>query len=208
MTTYPLTFPSLGISKSTFGLARATSSTVSPFTFNQQVYKFSGSRWEGSVTFRPATHAQAANIKAFLAELDGQYGTFTYGDPDAIAKGKLGAGGGTPLVKGGSQTGTTLNIDGCSNNITGWLKKGDYFSLGSGSAQRLYMLVADANTNGSGETTLEFRPALRSSPADNASVEITSPRGVFRLAGNMQDWSSNHVPLYEITISFVEAISE
>ena len=208
MPTYPLTFPTVGIVASTFKLVRAVSTSTSPFTFNQQVYRFGGERWEGSVTFRPMRRTDAGGIQAFLAELRGQYGTFLYGDPDALALGKLGAGGGTPLVKGASQTGNTLIIDGATAAVSNWLMKGDYFSLGTGTDTRLYMLVANVNTNSLGEATLTFEPALRASPADNAAVTITSPRGTFRLAESVAQWSSNYASIYDMSLSFVEAISE
>lgn len=208
MPTYPLAFPAVGIQSSTFGLLTATSSSVSPFTFRQQVYNHTGVRWEGQVTFRPMTHAQAGLIKAFIADLVGQYGTFLYGDPDFLALGARGALGGTPLVKGASQTGTTLNIDGATALVSNWIRAGDYFQLGTGTGARLYMVTQDANSDSSGNVTLNFQPPLRSSPADNAPLTITGAKGVMRLASNKNDWSSNFTPVYDATIGFVEAISE
>lgn len=189
-----------------FRLKRAVSASTSPFTFSQQVYKHQGSCWEGSVQFRPVHRSDAGLIQSFLAELDGQYGTFLYGDPDAIAGGRMGTGGGTPLVAGGSQTGTTLAIDGCTGSVTNWLKKGDYFSIGTGLSSRLYQVTQNADTTSGGATTLNFRPALRSSPADNAALNITTPKGLFRLDSNAADWSSNEVSIYTFNISFVEVI--
>ena len=64
----------------------------------------------------------------FLLSLNGMAGSFLLGDPlGATASGNL---GGTPLVNGANQTGASLSIDGCSNNITNWLKAGDYIQLG------------------------------------------------------------------------------
>jgi len=208
MPTYPLTFPSVGIVNSTFGLVRSTTSNRSPFSFRQQVYDFGGSMWRGDVEFKPMLNSDAASVKAFLADLQGQYGTFLYGDPDYLAVGARGSLGGTPLVNGAGQTGNTLAIDGASLSVTNWIRKGDYFQLGTGTSARLYMITEDANSNGSGEVTLTFQPALRSSPADNQAVTITGAKGLMRLASNTAEWSSNYRPIYGVRISYVEAINE
>jgi len=153
-------------------------------------------------------NSDAASVKAFLADLQGQYGTFLYGDPDYLAVGARGSLGGTPLVNGAGQTGNTLAIDGASLSVTNWIRKGDYFQLGTGTSARLYMITEDANSNGSGEVTLTFQPALRSSPADNQAVTITGAKGLMRLASNTAEWSSNYRPIYGVRISYVEAINE
>jgi hypothetical protein len=207
MPTYPLAFPSVGIVSSSFRLSRAVSASRSPFTFARQAYKHQGAMWSGEVTFRPTTDEQAAELRSFIVELNGKFGTFLYGDPDRLAKGILGVGGGTPLVNGASQTGTSLVVDAAPLSTTDWLKKGDYFQLGTGVDAQLYMLVDDVTSDGSGNATLTFEPSLRSSPSDNDAVTITSPKGLFSLSANDTGWQSNHVPVYEISISFEEVIS-
>lgn len=208
MPTYPLDFPNIPVTTSSFRIISATSSSVSPFTFRQQVYQFPGKRWEGQVKFKPTRGIDAGILKAFLADLQGQFGTFLYGDPDYLAKGPQGALGGTPLVKGASQTGNTLLIDGASNSITNWGRKGDYFQLGTGLSSRLYMLTQDVNSNGSGEVTLVFQPPLRSSPSDNQAVTFAGAKGVMRATNNNGEWQSNMSSVQETSLTFVEAIGE
>lgn len=208
MPTYPLTFPSVGIVQSTFGLQTASGAQRSPFTLRTQVYLSPGKMWFGTVTFKKVTFAQAASIRAFLADLQGQYGTFLYGDPDYLARGASGIYSGTPVVNGAGQTGNTLNIDGATNSITGWAKAGDYFQIGSGTSARLYMITQDANSNGSGEVVLTFQPALRSSPSDGATITFTGAKGLMRLAENTSSWDSDMSSINDITLSFHEASSE
>lgn len=205
---YPLTFPSIGIVNSTFRLVRVTSQNESPFTFAQQNYKHPGERWEGEVTFQPVRRADAAEIQAFLGELYGQYGTFLYGDPDALQQGLRGVGGGTPLVNGASQTGNNLLIDGLPSATANIYRKGDYFQLGTGTGSRLYMITQDISSNTAGEATLQFVPALRSSPSDNAAVTFTSAKGLFRAAENVAQWDSNAAMIYGFTFAFREAVGE
>lgn len=205
MPTYPLTFPSIGITSSRFRLSRATSKSTSPFTGEEQVYRWSGEWWSGEVSFIPMRMNEANAVKAFLAEMRGQYGTFLYGDPDNLALGNQGAGG-TVTVNGADQTGNTLTVDGMTVSTTGILKAGDYFQLGTGTSARLYMVTQDLDSDGSGEGTITFEPALRTSPADNDTVVVSSPKGAFRLAENIAEWRSDKSSIHEMTISFREAL--
>lgn len=74
---------------------------------------------------------------------------------------------GTVLVNGGSQTGTSLIIDG----LTGVPKAGDTFSIAG--VQKVYTVLTDAFVT-SGATTLSISPALASSPANDAAVSWLS----------------------------------
>jgi hypothetical protein len=85
---------------------------------------------------------------------------------------RTGAGGGTPLVKGASQTGSSLLVDGASNTVTGWLKAGDLMAV-AGCAV-VFDVTADCNSDGSGNVTVPINPPIFAgqSPADNAPVTI------------------------------------
>lgn len=111
-----------------------------------------------------------------------------------------------PFVNGGSQTGDTLVIDGCSPNVTGFLLPGDYIQIGSASATQLYKVLTQVNTDGSGGATLDIWPDLRSSPADNAAIVVANTKGRFRLRENVQQWQINEISSYGITFDCVEAI--
>jgi hypothetical protein len=208
MVTFPIAFPSLTPATGSFKLVRSVSSSTSPFTFKQQVYRFTGDRWEGQVTFPPLTQAQAGEIQAFFLQLEGMYGTFLYGDPNYLAQSPRGLATGSPLVMGAGQTGNSLIVDGLSNNLTGWLKKGDYIQIGTGSASRLHQVSEDVNTNGSGQATIPIYPAIRTSPADNAAIVVTGAKGCFRLASSSGEWQIGEANLYNISFSYIEAITE
>ena len=74
---------------------------------------------------------------------------------------------GTVLINGGSQTGSSLIIDG----LTGIPKAGDTFSIAG--VQKVYTVLADASVT-SGATTLSISPALASSPANDAAISWLS----------------------------------
>jgi len=205
MPTYPLTFPAVQVQTSSFRLVRAVASQVSPFTGQEQVYRNQGEWWEGEISFRPTKRVDARLIQAFLAELRGKFGTFLYGDPDALALGTMGVGG-TVTVNGGGQTGNTLTVDGMTPSTNNILIAGDYFQLGTGLSSKLYMVTQALNSNGSGQGTITFEPALRTPPADNATVTITSPRGLFRLSENAAQWDADQSNVYSINLAFREAL--
>lgn len=176
----------------------------SPFTLDQQVYEHAGQRWAAEITLPRMKRDKAAPWIAFFLKLNGRRGTFLLGDPDATSP--QGIATGTPLVKGASQTGKTLDTDGWTASKTGILKAGDYIQLGSGSSSRLHMVVTDADSDASGNATLDIWPNLRTSPADNAAIVTSSPKGVFRLAGNRMPWDTDHNKVFDIAFSCIEAL--
>jgi len=62
------------------------------------------------------------------------------------------------------------------------------------------------NSNGSGETTLEIWPSVRTVPADNSAVVTSSAKGLFRLSSNEQAFSVNEASIYGITFAAMEAV--
>jgi hypothetical protein len=203
--TYPLTLPShTGIRNITLRAVNTVGMSMSPFTYQQQVVAHAGQRWEVDVTLPAMNRADAEQWVAFLVSLRGQLGTFTLGDP--VGASPRGSAGGTPLVNGASQVGGTLNIDGCTASQTGWLKAGDYIQLGSAGSATLHKVLADADSNGSGEVALDIWPYIRTAPSDNATVVVTNTIGRFRLADNEQNWSIRETALYGITFGGVEAV--
>jgi hypothetical protein len=202
---YPLALPThTGIRSIELRATNAVAYARSPFTFAGQAFAYAGQMWQADVTLPPMKRADAEQWVAWLVSLRGSLGTFLLGDPlGATARGVA---TGTPLIKGGSQTGGTINIDGATAGVTGWLKAGDYVQIGSGGTARLHKVLQDANSDGSGNVTLELWPHVRTAPADNAAVTVSSAKGLFRLASNEQAWSINEASIYGITFSAMEAV--
>lgn len=202
---YPLTLPShTGIRSITFRAVNTVGISQSPFTYAQQTVAHSGQRWEVDVTLPQMQRADAEQWVAWLISLRGQLGTFTLGDP--IGATPRGSAGGTPLVNGAGQTGGTLVIDGCTASQTGWLKAGDYIQLGSSGSATLHKVLQDADSDGSGNVTLDIWPYIRTAPADDATVTTSNTVGNFRLASNQQNWNVNEASIYGMTFGAFEAI--
>jgi hypothetical protein len=206
--TYPLTFPTqTGVAAVEFTATDVVSVSQSPFTFSQQVVRHAGARWSATISIPPVKRSDSEYWNSFLLRLRGQFGTFLLGDPNgATPRGSAASAAGTPVVNGASQTGNELNIDGLPASATGYLKAGDYIQLGSASTSRLYKVLEDVDSNGSGEATLNLWPDLRSSPADGAAVVVSSAKGVFRLSNNEAVWTINNAGFYSISFAAVEAL--
>lgn len=189
----PIDLPSYpGFTTCRFGLETNTQTFTSPLTKATQRVLLGGARWNGNYSLPAMNRAQAAAWKAVFLQLEGMANTFNAYDPDC--KAPRGSAGGTPLVNGANQTGSTLTIDGCTANIVGWLKAGDYFSVNG----ELKMLTQDATTNGSGQTTLNFKPALRNSPTDNAAIVTDRPTCTMILTDDMQAiWECDKNGIYQ-----------
>lgn len=206
---YPLTLPTVsGIRSINLRARNVVGISQSPFTLKQQVIAHSGQQWEAEITLPPMTRAEGEEWVAFLVKLKGQQGTFLLGDPSgATPRGSVSTTPGTPLVNGADQTGGSLTIDGAPTSVSGYLKAGDYIQLGTSSSATLHKVLNDVTTTASGEANIDIYPSIRTAPADNAAVTVSSAKGVFRLSSNETNWSINEVTHFGITFAAVEAIT-
>lgn len=194
-----------GIASITIRQSQRVRLSESRFNYVQQVLNYGGQRWEADVRIPIINHADARDWLAFLSKLKGPLNTFTMGDP--VAATARGTPGGTPLVNGASQTGSSLIIDGCSLSQTDWLKAGDYIQLGTGEDARMHMVLDDVNSDGSGDATLSLWPDITSAPADNATVTVSSTVGAWRLSSPVLQWDTAPPSLYNIEFSAVSVVS-
>lgn len=191
------TFPTDIVRSVERNLAVAATAVSSPFTGTQQVQDWGGEWWEYQIEVAVRQGASGRSLSAFLAQMRGPTTRFLFDEPSIRQNGSYG----TPLVNGGSQTGNTLVTDGWSSE---GLLAGDFFSLGSDTGTRLYQLTADV-TPAAGAATLQFVPALRSSPADNDPLEVVSPRVLLRLTSPIPT-RVDPGDLYRFSFSAREAI--
>lgn len=203
--TYPLALPTTTdfrrvtmSGESVVGLSR------SAFTKTAQAQEHQGMLWHIGITLRPMKRATAEAWIAFLLKLNGRQGTFLMYDPAGpTARGSL---LGAPLVDGASQTGQELDTKGWDTNEVGVLLVGDYFSLGTDEQTRLYKVLDDVDSDGSGLATINIWPRLRESPGDSDALTFASAKGTFRLAGNVSTWDVSVAQFYGLGFSAEEAI--
>jgi len=190
----------------------------------------SSDRWEGVFTINHMAHNQVSKpeefriLTAFLVSLKGQEGSFLTTDPDREMASTFIAAPltvdsttvtadndlitvdsssfpGSGNVNGSGQIGTTINVDGFSASAT-ILKPGDLFQIES----QLYMVLLDVVTNASGQATICFEPAIRTSPANNAIVITIRPKMVARLTDTRQIWDSDNVRFGPVSFAFEEIL--
>jgi hypothetical protein len=150
-----------------------------------------------------------ASHKEFLARLK-QYwrnGTiFAHSHIDYLTP--KGSAGGFPLVKGASQTGSTLIVDGCPLNTANWLRAGDIFRVQG--LPQAFEAAADVNTEGDGRALISLVVPIFTggSPADNATLTVTGvtldvvllePPSFPTTSGTSSDWG-------ELVLKYSEAL--
>lgn len=195
---FPLTLPDRGFTVSTFG-ADFNNVNIQSLNRSVQTVARAGDLLVFEFSLPKKTRAQIAAWQAFGMSLRGTYGSFYGYDPDARVP--RGAGGGTPLVNGGSQSGYTLVTDGWPNS-TLVLKAGDWIEVNG----LLRMVVADGTSDGSGNLTLDISPGIGpgQSPANNDPVTIVDAKGKFRLIDNRVTWDSDQLRLGTMSFTAIE----
>jgi len=203
-TTYPITLDTANIKSIRFEPKTAVAQDNSLFTGQQKTYVYSKQMWVISVELAAKTRADAEAVLCQLLSLNGAQGTFYIGDP--IYTTARGIATGEPVIKGAGQTGNTLITDGWTTSQTGILKAGDWLQVGTGSTRQLVKVVADADSDGAGDATLEIWPRIRTAFADNTSLVVSSPTGIWRMQGAMPSWELNSDRIYS-GISFTASES-
>jgi hypothetical protein len=180
-----------------WSLMSNTQTFTSPLSGAVQTVEMPGARWRASFTLGELDAADAAALQAFMAQLRGRSGRFylyNFARPSP-----RGTATGTPLVKGASQTGTSLAIDGLAAGAT--LLAGDFFEVGG----ELKIVTATATANGSGEATVSFEPPLRASPADNAAITLTQPKATMMLEDDAARVTTRAPFWSSVSITAIEA---
>lgn len=172
----------------------------SQFTRRRQAVSLSGGTadmWTGVIEMALLTAPTDLRVMwAFLNKV-GIYGLFTIADVDYPGPT---SGATTGLVKGAGQSGMQLTVDGLATSSS-ILLEGEYFQVGFG----FHILTADAISNPGGEVTFNFKPALRVSPADNATVIFNTPKMLLQMtSAASKDLDENKSGIF--AISFEEAL--
>jgi hypothetical protein len=193
-------FPtSIKISSFRFDLDENKAQTESIFTRQRQVVTLAGGtadRWVGFIQTPELSPADVDTLFDFLVEV-GLYGRFTIGNPDY--SGPL-SGATSGLVLGAGQSGTSLIVDGVAAS-TLIVRKGEYFQV----RDEYKKVAANAPSNGSGEVTIPFKPALRVSPADNDPVIFNTPVLLLELM-SIPSRLTDDLNMGAFTIPFQEAL--
>jgi hypothetical protein len=204
--TYPLSLPSTpGWSKIIFAATNIVGLSRSPFTNQQQVYQWAGEYWTVQVSMPPMPQVTAESWINFLVSLRGTLGTFLIGDAERATP--RGVATGTPLVNGAqSSMSSTLATKGWTASTTGIFLAGDFIQIGTGVQQRIYKVLTNANSDGSGNATLDIFPVLREGVSNSQPITLLNTKGTFRLTTDERKWDMDAAHIYGIDFDCEEAL--
>jgi hypothetical protein len=127
----------------------------------------------------PVLDASLANVRALLVAINqGLRDGVIWQVQHPYWHVRAGVGGGTPLVMGAGQSGSSLIVDGAPAGQAGWLLPGDMITVTGGAV--VFDVTAPVNVSGGGVATIPITPPIfvGQEPGDNAPVEI-DPTQVF-----------------------------
>jgi len=160
-----------------------------------------GARWNAELTFSNRKGRDVRALKGTIAKLEGQAGRIyvTPGDWEP-----LGTALGAPSLSANASAGnTSISTTGWDINQSEALAIGDYFEIN----QELKEVTDTVTTDGSGNATVNFAPALRADISSGAQLRITEPRALMMLENDQQarhQLQSNQV--YAVTLRFREPL--
>lgn len=186
----------------TFGLRTNALDFASPLTGVVQSVAMPGARWIATLQWAALRRTDADLLQALMVQMRGRTNRLVMWN--VVRPTVRGVGGGSPLVNGAGQTGSTINIDGLPVNTNGIYIAGDFLGIGS----ELKMVTATVNSNGSGQAAVSFEPPLRAAPADNSAIVTTQPTAKFMLMNNEVSWQHTNpmsVDAFEMQLAEVFA---
>jgi hypothetical protein len=186
-------------------LVGLTQTHQSPFDGSLQTLEMPGARWELTATWPTLGPDDRRVMAAFLASLRGKAGRFLFSP--AQWSPRRASGGGSPVINGDFQTGTTLSTRGWTA-LGQAMRAGDWLSfVDTRGRRRLHLVLADVSADAGGIAALQISPPIRRAGADGAAVEITAPSGIFMLPQDEAPQLNIRAPsLGQVTITMQEAL--
>ena len=169
----------------------------------RQARQIDGQRFRLRVRFPIMTRTEFAPINAFVMKQRSQMESFQYVPP--TIDDALGVASGVISVNGAISAGvTSVAIDGMANSTSGVFKAGDYFRFTG--QTKVYMVMADVSSNGSGQGTLTFEPPLRANVADNAVLIYSNVDFTVGLTGDIQEFNISTENYFQYEIDLIEVL--
>ena len=167
----------------------------------RQARQIDGQRFRLTAKFPVMSRTEFAPILAFIVKQRSQVESFQFVPP--TLDDALGVASGVISVNGAINAGvTSVAIDGMANSTNGVFKAGDFFRFTG--QTKVYMVMADVNSNGSGQGTLTFEPPLRSNVADNAVLIYSNVDFTVGLTGDVQEFNISTENYYQYEIELIE----
>jgi hypothetical protein len=153
-----------------FQLLRAGISMRSKYTGKRKRVNFPFAVWVLEGTLIDTDGTDAADLRAFLVQLEGERNSFRLKVPghDKPSSGYTGPNG---LVATAAAAGVTSLATKSWSNSVPVLRKGDYFTIND----ELKMATSTVSSSGTGTCTLDFQPQLRKGALVNDVVVVQTP---------------------------------
>jgi len=169
----------------------------------RQSRQIDGQRFKLRVTFPIMTRTQFAPIFAFIVKQRSQIESFTFTPP--TLDDSLGVASGVIRVNGAILAGvTSVAIDGMANSTSGVFKAGDFFRFTG--QTKVYMVMADVSSNGSGQGTLTFEPPLRTGVSDNAILIYSNVDFTVGFTGDVQEFNISTANHFQYEVDLIEIL--
>lgn len=205
---YPATMPTSGVTSINWTNSTSSTITKSPFSFQGQAQSYGGAIRSAQVTVENLNREQAEDWLGFLDSLNGTIGTFLFGDPMAKTPMGVGSSGSITIDAINASTKDVIRVNTPIRTVTGgFLKRGDWFQIGTGTSSRLYKLAVNVNVDATGvSTNLIFWPTLRIMPAVGDNIYINEPKGLFRRSSGSYSYSEVDGCKYSLSFDCEEVI--
>jgi len=195
------TFPSSPVANSASISSQQNTIVSTTTSGRRQARQIDGQRFRMTISFPPMTRTEFSPINAFIMKQRSQLESFNYSPPTISTP--LGVVSGVISVNGAISAGvTSVAIDGMANSTTGVFKAGDYFRFTG--QNKVYMVMADVSSNGSGQGTLTFEPPLRTAVADNAILIYSNVDFTVSLISDVQEFNIGTENLFQYQIDVIE----
>jgi hypothetical protein len=155
-----------------------------------------GGFWTARVTLAPIMGAaEFRQWRDFLMACEGAANNFRIVAVEEPQNSQI-----TVKVNGGGQTGLSLVTDGWAGSGIA-LRKGELLTVNN----QLISVAADVNISG-GAATISLRRRLRSSPADNADVEVRLPWALMAMPQDELPYSVTKGQIYGVSFACEEDV--
>jgi hypothetical protein len=141
-----------------------------------------------TVVTPPLNTAEYKDMMGFLAEQQGQFDTFEIVLPNLSTPAGSVTGNVLDVVGAHTAGVKSIAVDGGTASQTDYLKRGDLVRFSTD--PKVYILTADANTDGSGAATLSIEPGIITALADNDTVETNDVKFTVFLGSPSQEFET------------------
>ncbi len=185
-----------------FRLQRSSNTLRSRYTGQRQTILFPFAVWFFEGTLVEYDGVDAAKIRSFLTQLEGQKNSFRLPVPGYSGP-STGYAANTTLTLGGvAARALSFNTYGNTNNAA-VLNEGDFFTIND----ELKVATAAIAANGAGQATYSFQPPMRKAVGGDTQVKLQNPTCLMNaLEDDVAGWSLKAPVRHGITLSAVEEV--